>query len=353
MLEPQQRLEAFVKLGTLLKEYTQYKSQNESFISEKKSVYKKLDTSIELAGHKNGWFTRDQVAFAIEVWGNCLDEKSLASWLEPYAIKENQNADVALILAGNIPLVGFHDLLAVLLTGNNAVVKLSSNDSVLLPAIVAILEELMPGMKKLVHFEEERLNKFDRVIATGSNNTARYFEYYFGKKPHIIRKNRNSVAILSGNESQETLMALGQDVFQYYGLGCRSVSKLFVPNGYDFEPLFKAFENYRYLIEERKYQNNYDYNKAIFLMSEFSFLDNGFVVLKEDQSFASPIGTLFYEHYNESESLKSRLDMEHDNIQCLVAEGFIEDEVPFGKTQYPSLTDYADGVDTVEFLLKR
>ena len=353
MLEPHQRLEAFVKLGTLLKDYTQYKTQNKGSIPDNNSVYEKLDASVELAGHKNGWFTRDQVAFALQVWANCLDKEKLSAWLEPYGIKGNQNEEVALILAGNIPLVGFHDLLAVLLTGNKARVKLSSNDSVLLPAIMDVLEELKPGMKNLVHFEEERLHAFDRVIATGSNNTARYFQYYFGKKPHIIRKNRNSVAILSGNESQETLIALGQDVFQYYGLGCRSVSKLFVPKGYDFEPLFKAFENYRYLIEERKYQNNYDYNKAIFLMSEFSFLDNGFVVLKEDQSFASPIGTLFYEHYNESKSLKSRLDMEHDNIQCLVAEGFIEDEVPFGKTQYPSLTDYADGVDTVEFLLKR
>lgn len=207
-------------------------------------------------------------------------------------------------------------------------------------------------MKDLVRFQEELLKEFDAVIATGSNNTARYFEYYFGKKPHIIRKNRNSVAVLNGNEPKETLIALGQDVFQYYGLGCRSVSKVFVPKDYDFDALFKAFESYRNLIEERKYQNNYDYNKAIYLMSEFPFLDNGFMLLKEDQAFASPIGTLFYERYDDIENLKSRIHENRESIQCLVSQGFIDDEVPFGQTQYPMLSDYADGVDTVEFLLK-
>ena len=264
----------------------------------------------------------------------------------------NKNKQVALVLAGNIPLVGFHDLLAVLLSGNSALVKLSSNDNVLLPAIVEILEALTPGMKALVQFEEGMLPEFDAVIATGSNNTARYFEYYFGNKPNIIRKNRNSVAVLRGNETKETLTALGQDIFQYYGLGCRSVSKLFVPEEYSFEALFEAIEPFQSLIEEKKYENNYDYNKAIYLMSEFPFLDNGFVMLKEDMSYASPIGTVFYERYQDLDGLKSRLETDKEKIQCLVSEGFMEGEVPFGSTQYPLLNDYADGVDTVEFLLK-
>ena len=347
MLAPKQRLEAFVKLGRLFKAYSEA-----THPINQDPLLKRLEASVELAGQKNGWFTKDQVQFALSVWGDCLDEKQLQNWLSHYNIRVNRDKQVALILAGNIPLVGFHDLLAVLLTGNKALVKLSSNDSVLLPAIMEILEELMPGMKELVRFEEELLKDFDLVIATGSNNTARYFEYYFGKKPNIIRKNRNSVAVLSGNETQEDLTGLAQDVFQYYGLGCRSVSKLFVPQDYDFKTLFEAFENYHYLIEERKYQNNYDYNKAIYLMSEFPFLDNGFVMLKEDQAFASPIGTLFYEYYQDKKQLKSQLDRDRESIQCLVANGFMKDEVPFGRTQYPSLTDYADGVDTVEFLLK-
>jgi hypothetical protein len=352
MLEPQERLEAFVKLGTLFREYIHNNAPGDDQPKEKNLLAEQLDRTVELAGQKNGWFTRDQVQFALSVWGHCLEEEQLRDWLEPYGIRTNRNRKVALILAGNIPLVGFHDLLAVLLSGNTALVKLSSNDSMLLPALVDILEELKPGMKELVSFEEELLKDFDMVIATGSNNTARYFEYYFGKKPNIIRKNRNSAAVLSGKESREALVALAQDVFQYYGLGCRSVSKLFVPKDYNFEPLFEAFENYSSLIEERKYQNNYDYNKAIYLMSEFPFLDNGFIILKEDPSYASPIGTLFYERYEDEETLKSRLHQDRDKIQCLVSNGFAEDEVPFGKTQYPALKDYADSVDTVEFLLK-
>ncbi|MCX2719503.1 acyl-CoA reductase [Lentiprolixibacter aurantiacus] len=352
MLEPQQRLEAFVKLGALFRDYIQFKSRAAEEDREENHLFVQLDRSVDLAGQKNGWFTEDQVQFALEVWGNCLAEERLSAWLEPYEITVNQNKLVALILAGNIPLVGFHDLLAVLLSGNNALVKLSSNDNVLLPALLNILEELAPGMKNHVRFEDEMLKDFDSVIATGSNNTARYFEYYFGKKPNIIRRNRNSAAVLKGTETKEELKALGRDVFQYYGLGCRSVSKLFIPQDFNFDLLFEAFESYRYLLEERKYQNNYDYNKAIYLMSKFPFLDNGFVMLKEDTSYASPIGTLFYERYEDLKQLKSQLQKDQEHIQCLVAKGFMENEVPFGRTQYPSLSDYADGVDTVEFLLK-
>ncbi|MBT8209066.1 MAG: acyl-CoA reductase, partial [Eudoraea sp.] len=235
---------------------------------------------------------------------------------------------------------------------HKALVKLSSNDNVLLPALVDILENMAPGMQDLIRFEEERLSSYDKVIATGSNNTSRYFEYYFSSKPHVIRKNRNSVALLTGNETKESLIALGQDVFQYYGLGCRSVSKIFVPEGYSFEILFEAFEKYRDLIEERKYHNNYDYNKAVYLMSEFPFLDNGFLLLKEDPGYASPIGTLFYEYYQDLKTIKTRLESDQDKIQCIVTGEVLPDAITFGNTQYPELSDYADGRDTVEFLLK-
>ncbi|MBT8179024.1 MAG: acyl-CoA reductase, partial [Eudoraea sp.] len=235
MPELQEKIKAVVKLGELLREFTSSYSTDNKAGTEMDPLFQKLEAALVLAGHKNGWFTADQVLFAFEVWGNCLEEKNLLAWLKPYEISGNRDQTVALIMAGNIPLVGFHDLLAVILSGHKALVKLSSNDNVLLPALVDILDNMVPGMQDLIRFEEARLSSYDKVIATGSNNTSRYFEYYFSSKPHVIRKNRNSVALLTGNETKESLIALGQDVFQYYGLGCRSVSKIFVPEGYSFE----------------------------------------------------------------------------------------------------------------------
>ena len=352
MLDLQEKLNAIVKLGDVLRKFASTYSQDNKTATGSDLLFQKLEAAMVLAGHKNGWFTLDQVLFAFKVWGNSLEESKLLAWLKPYDISGNREQTVALILAGNVPLVGFHDLLAVILSGHKALVKLSSNDDVLLPALADILDDIVPGMKDLIHFEEERLGNYDKVIATGSNNTSRYFEYYFSSKPHIIRKNRNSVALLTGNETRESLTALGQDVFQYYGLGCRSVSKIFVPEGYSFDALFEAFENYRDLIEERKYHNNYDYNKANYLMSEFPFLDNGFLLLKEDPGYASPIGTLFYEYYQDLKTVKTKLESDQDKIQCIVSAEVLPGVIAFGKTQYPELSDYADGRDTVEFLLK-
>ena len=190
------------------------------------------------------------------------------------------------------------------------------------------------------------------VIATGSNNTARYFEHYFKNKPHIIRKNRNSVAILTGKESKEELMALGEDIFRYYGLGCRSVSKIFVPKGYNFDLFFEALYNYHPIIEQAKYANNYDYNKAVYLMSEFKLLENGFLILKEDSSYSSPIASLFYETYDSIENIKNQLKTDEEKIQCIVSNGLLQAEIKFGETQTPKLTDYADNIDTVDFLLR-
>ncbi len=352
MLNLQEKIKAFVKLGELLREFSSGYYADDEAGRKSDPQFQKLESALLLAGQKNGWFTVDQVLFAFEFWGKCLEEKNLKGWLSPYNISGDRDQTVALILAGNIPLVGFHDLLAVVLSGHKALIKLSSNDDILLPALVEILDDMVQGMKDLIRFEEERLSDFDKVIATGSNNTARYFEYYFSSKPNIIRKNRNSVALLTGNETRESLEALGQDVFQYYGLGCRSVSKIFVPQGYSFDVLFNAFEPYKNLIEERKYHNNYDYNKAIYLMSAFPFLDNGFLLLKEDPGYASPIGTLFYEYYQDLETVKAKLRSDQDKIQCIVAQEAVSGAIAFGQTQYPGLSDYADGRDTVEFLLK-
>lgn len=336
---------AFVKLGTFLREFCN-SQQNEDEWSVK------LNQAIELSKHKNGWFTRENVMFALENWGELLTENNLHAWLSNYSLSENRPKTVALILAGNIPLVGFHDFLCVLLTGNKVLAKLSSNDEVLIKFITAYLTFIDSIFKDLIVFEKEQLKEFDAVIATGSNNTSRYFEHYFGKGPHIIRKNRSSVAVINGEESPETLKELGEDIFRYFGLGCRSVSKIFVPRNYDFDLFFKSIFEFNSIVEQNKYANNYDYNKAVYLMSEFKILDNGFLILKEDEGYSSPIASLFYEFYDEPEELKNRLIADKEQLQCVVSQGFMEDEVAFGQTQKPSLTDYADNVDTVDFLLR-
>ncbi len=352
MTDLKQRIKAFVKLGEYIQEYCKYaieSSENKIDTSEQHLFF---DEKIKFAEIKNNWFTKENILFSFKNWSDLLSEKQLNNWLSTYNIpEENNKKTIALILAGNIPLVGFHDFLASVIVGNKALVKLSSNDAVLLPLIANKLLEIEPLLKDSFEFIEGKLENFDAVIATGSNNTARYFEHYFSKKPNIIRKNRNSVAILTGKETPEQLKALGEDVFRYYGLGCRSVSKLFVPKDYNFDAFFSAIYDYNPIINQFKYANNYDYNKAVYLMSNFKLLENGFLILKEDTSYSSPIASLFYEHYNTTEELKQKLQSDKEKLQCTVSNGFSSDEINFGETQNPSLTDYADGIDTLAFLL--
>ncbi|QBA64251.1 acyl-CoA reductase [Muriicola soli] len=341
----EERFKAFVKLGEFLRNFRPAENTGNE-------AYEELKQVLRQARLKNGWFSEDNLHHAIAAWGDLLTPENLNTWISSYPVQDEASGEIAIIMAGNIPLVGFHDLLSVLITGHTAKVKLSSNDKDLLPFLMRKLTEFEPRLEGQVQFVEGILKDFDAVIATGSDNTSRYFEYYFGHKPHIIRKNRNSVAVLQGNETQQTLSALGEDIFHYFGLGCRSVSKLFVPESYDFKKFFQAIEPYKKLIDHHKYHNNYDYNKAVYLMSEFPFLDNGFLLLKPDENYASPIGTLFYETYDSKTQIKDKLTADQNKIQCVVAEGISPVEVAFGQTQKPSLTDYADGVDTVEFLLK-
>ncbi|MCV6629804.1 MAG: acyl-CoA reductase, partial [Flavobacteriaceae bacterium] len=274
-------------------------------ITPKSSDYSAWMSCLELAQAKNGWFTQEQVLFALESWSKELTKDSLEKWMYSYAnLEQTTPKDVLLVMAGNIPLVGFHDFLAVLLCRHRAIVKLSSSDSILLPFLFDQLVKIAPWWKDQVIFTQDQRPEFDAVIATGSNNTARYFEYYFNNKPNIIRKNRNSVAVLSGKESKENLKALGKDIFTYFGLGCRSVSKLYVPEGYSFDAFYQAiFEPYQNVLKMEKYTNNYDYNKAVYLMSEFDFLDNGFLMVKEEKQFGSPIATLFFEYYQSTTPL--------------------------------------------------
>ena len=255
-------------------------------------------------------------------------------------------------MAGNIPLVGFHDFLSVLISGHEVIAKLSSNDKHLLPFIAKYLEYVDKSLKGKITFTEEKLTDFDAIIATGSDNTARYFEYYFKDKPNIIRKSRNSAAVLTGDETVEDFESLSEDVFRYFGLGCRSVSKVFVPRDYNFDNFFRGMFNKQELIKNAKYANNYDYNKTVYLMSEFDILENGFVMIKEDESYSSPIATVFYEYYDNTDDLKIKLYEDREKIQCIVANNFLENEIKFGQTQHPQLWDYADGVNTLDFLSK-
>ncbi len=304
------------------------------------------------ATEQNAWFSPESIAHAIGTWGEALKEERLKQWLSAYPLKNTTPKTVAIIMAGNIPLVGFHDFLSVLITGNRALVKLSSNDKILLAALAEYLYQQGPDFEEAIEFTDGPLKSYDAVIATGSDNTARYFDYYFGNKPHIIRRNRNAAAVLRGDETTGDLHALGADIFTYFGLGCRNVSKLFVPEGYRFDPFFEAIAAYSQVLNHRKYGNNYDYNKAVYLMSGFPFLDNGFLLLKEDRAYASPIGVLFFEPYKDATDLESQLNEEAEKIQCVVGWNPGGEEIPFGKTQQPNMWDYADGVDTVHFLLK-
>ncbi len=339
------RFKAVVSLGALWREFASLDGENTSF-SER---FQNLEEAIVLAGHKNGWFTRENVLYAINQWGSLLQEQELKKWLEGYP-KTIKQACVFIIMAGNIPLVGLHDFLSAYLTGSKLVIKAASNDLSLMNWVILFLNQQAPSSASEIQIVDAYKGDYDGLIATGSDNTARYFEHYFGHKPHIIRKNRNSVAILTGQENTEELSALGEDIFRYYGLGCRSVSKIYVPKDYDFDLLFKALYSFKDIISYEKYSNNYDYNKAVYLMSLYQILDNGFLILKEDTSLSSPIGSLFYEYYQDIDSLASHLSERSESIQCIVGSTHIKGAIPFGSTQKPSLTDYADGVETIKFI---
>ncbi|SDL31256.1 acyl-CoA reductase [Kriegella aquimaris] len=352
MVHIQHKVKAFIKLGSFLKEYCEYSKKPIDLVGINGSNLAQFHEKVTLATHKNGWFSQENINFSLLQWSELLTENNLDEWLGNYNLAANNYKTVAIIMAGNIPLVGFHDFLSVILTGNSALIKQSSNDDVLLPFLADYLIQSDPSFKDNILFTEGKLENYDAVIATGSNNTARYFEHYLGKKPNIIRKNRNSIAVLTGNESTDELHALGEDIFQYYGLGCRSVSKIFVPVGYNFDTFFKAIYSYHPIIHRNKYANNYDYNKAVYLMSEFKIFDNEFLILKEDEGYASPIATLFYEFYSDKTALLEKLKQDEEKLQCVVSDWPEMKTVAFGSTQKPSLADYADGLDTVDFLLK-
>jgi hypothetical protein len=340
-------IDAFSHLGNFIKNFL-----NKDFQPVNDHIFEKdyLDFQIliENLSHQNGWFTHDNLIFALDSWQQLLNPEMLSQWVLKYKISEKSKT-IGLVLAGNIPMVGFHDVLSVLISGQSVLIKLSTNDNKLIPFLLNILIKIDKNFEDKIKFTKDRLENFDAIIATGSNNTARYFEYYFRDKQHIIRKSRNSIAVLSGEENHQDLHNLGKDIFTYFGLGCRNVSKLYVPKNYNFTPFFEAIFSYNSIINVNKYANNYDYNKTVFLMNAIPLLDNNFLILKEDQSIASPLGVLYYEYYNTIEDVVQIIENQKDAIQCVVS-NVLENSIDFGKTQQPNLLDYADGIDTMAFL---
>lgn len=332
----QQRINAFVKLGQLLQSYPQ-----------------DLVQVIEQAQYKNPWYTVGYVKKAIQAIAANLTNEKLQHWLSDYPDIQSEKT-VGLILAGNIPLVGFHDILCVLISGFKAKIKVSSDDAGLTTCVLALLADIEPEVR--ARFEiVDKLKDFDLVIATGSDNTSRYFDYYFGSKPHIIRRNRNSIGVITGQETPEQLRDLGHDIFDYFGLGCRSVSKIFIPKDYAVSQLFEGIADFKTISEHFKYNNNYDYNKSIYLINGDKHYDNGFLLLKEDTRTASPLAVLYYEEYNSLSELENELNTQQQAIQCVVSAIPLSLESPvfgFGESQCPALSDYADGVNTLDFLFE-
>lgn len=341
----QTRISAFYDLGQFFLFFTDNQTYNQFNNSNFQSLKEEFETVLKLAEIHNPWFTQENLKISLEEWGNLLTMEKLQKWVKYYRYTDNPK-NVGIIMAGNIPIVGFHDLLSVLLSGHNAWVKASSKDDVLMNWIIKFLQESDEELKFSIQ-KVERLQDVDAVIATGSNNTARYFEFYFKNIPHIIRKNRTSVAVLKGDETKEDLENLAKDIFTYFGLGCRNVTKIYLPQNYNTDLLFEAFYEWKPIINHPKYANNYDYNRAIFLMGNEKFLDNNFVILRESEDLHSPIGVVHYSFYEDLNATKVQLMEMEEKIQCMVGKDL---PVKFGNTQKPSLMDYADGIDTMKFL---
>jgi hypothetical protein len=294
---------------------------------------------------ENAFFTEDSIRLALATWADALTVEGLEAWLLPYEIQENSEKVVGVVAAGNLPLVGLHDALCVLLSGFKLQLKPSSSDRYLMVESLNYLEGLPEFSSRIAVVE--KLSEYHKVIATGSNNTNRYFEVYFRNVPALLRGNRNSVAILTGNETKEELTNLGHDVFTYFGLGCRSISKLLVPRGYSFNALFEAWEHFAEIKNHFKYFNNYEYHLAGYLVNQIPFLSNDWVIIKEDEAWSSPIGVVYYSYYDSLEEANTIIQQHEGKIQCVVGQGYF----PLGTAQFPQLNDYADGVDTISFLL--
>jgi hypothetical protein len=338
----QERIDAFAKLGAVIRDSLSGKE------TKKASGFNELIQNQHLL---NPWFTPANVTSAVQAIAAELTAGNLTKWTNIYPELQHETIPVkaGIIMAGNIPLAGFHDFLSVLISGNRLIAKTSSKDSELIVKIADILCSIEPRFREYIEFTGEQLSDFDVIIATGSNNSSRYFDHYFGRYPNIIRKNRNSIAFIEGNETDAELKNLGADIFSYFGLGCRNVSKIYLPEGYDPSIAARKWETYSGLINHFKYANNYDFSKAVYIVNKENFLDTGYLLMKEDYGLSSPVAVLYYEYYASVSAFQQKTETLKDKIQCVVG----HDHVPFGKAQSPHLWDYADGIDTLEFLSKK
>ncbi len=369
----EERAAAFVQLGKVFVLFGSGAAWPGYSCGLNKEEYEAFDEVVRSAHYRNGWFTEDNVRHMLKGLSVMLDADRLRDWLNRYPVSNGSSPSateqptrlrseasageatnnqkhaprtIGLILAGNVPLVGFHDLLCVLISGHRAHVKCSSDDAGLTPAVLTLLGCISPDLAARAVVSKGKLGDVDAVIATGSNNTARYFDHYFGHLPHIVRKSRTSVAVLDGSETEAELVALGEDLFRYFGLGCRNVSKLFVPRDFDLDRLFNAIFPWQHLAQHNKWANNYDYHKAIWLMDRVPLIENGFVLFKEDPALHSPLGSLYFAWYDDRSAVEVELMKQVDHIQCIIGHGHL----PFGSAQSPGPQDYADGVDTMRFL---
>jgi hypothetical protein len=341
-VERSQITSAFAALGVILAAIAQDQPRPATCTTEEWDALLEL---IQKEQHHNGWFTEDAIKMAFQEISSWLQTERLEEWLAPYAFAE-QPQTIALILPGNLPLVGFHDFLCVLCSGHKVLVKLSSEDARLLPALAKMLVLFEPALQSRIEFVLGKLSNYSAVIATGSNNSMLHFKQYFTGVPHLLRGHRSSIAVLDGSETAAELTQLGQDIFQYYGRGCRNVTLMFVPESFELNRFFEAMVPHAEVVNHKKYGNNYDYNKAIHLMNQVPILDNHFLLLKESQDLHSPLGMLHYHRYASITEVEAYLDANQQQIQCVVGHAYL----PFGSAQCPQLTDYADGIDTMHFL---
>jgi hypothetical protein len=341
-VERSQIISAFAALGEILKSLAKDQSPPLTCTQEE---WETLNQLIDHEQHHNGWFTPDSIKMALLEISPWLTKECLAKWLEPYTYAKSPQT-VALILPGNLPLVGFHDFLCVLCSGQKALVKLSSEDARLLPALAKLLMLFEPKLEQRIEFVKGKLTSFSAVIATGSDNSMHHFKQYFSSCPHLLRGHRTSIAVLDGTETTQELQQLGSDIFQYYGRGCRNVTQLIVPSDYELNRFFEAIIPFAEVVQHKKYGNNYDYNKAIHLMNQVPILDNHFVLLKESTQLFSPLAVLHYWRYKDQNEVITYLKTHEQQIQCVVGHHYTD----FGSAQCPQLTDYADGIDTMQFL---
>jgi hypothetical protein len=348
-------IDALKDTGAYLKQHALERRSDETKFRKLNDIfYDDFETIIMTEFGHNGWFIESNIRKALGAIADSLCDEQVAQWMKKYPKLPQEHESpktVGVVMAGNIPLVGFHDMISVLMSGNTFLGKPSSKDDRLIRKVGELISYINPGFSKRIKFTEEYLKEVDAIIATGSDNSSRYFEYYFKDIPHIIRKNRNGLAILNGNESEEELLKLGEDIFSYFGLGCRNITKIYIPENYELPTILKALESFMELANHHKYINNIEYHRSVYLMNSIDFFDNGVILMKEDQKLSSPIGVVYFEKYSQLENVLTQLEVLKDQIQCVITtEKGIEGSILPGSSQNPKLWDYADGVDTMEFL---